>query len=63
MEPLSVLSIVILTIVGFFLLTMLLHSARVVFVTLLILLAGIYFFGISWGDIIDNLSDFLMWVL
>ncbi len=63
MEPLSVLSIVILTIVGLFLLRMLLHSIRIVFVTLLLLLAAVYFFGISWSDIISALSGFLLWVL
>lgn len=63
MESLSVLSIVILTLVGLFLLRMLLHSIRIIFVALLFLLAAVYFFGISWSDIINALSGFLLWVL
>ncbi len=63
MELSTLIGIIILGIVGFFLLKTLMHSIRFIFFVLLALMVVVFIFGISLSDVAGWMLRGLLWVL
>ncbi len=63
MELTSLVGMIILIILGTYLLRAMFHSIRIIFFTLLVVLAGVYFFGISLNQLLNWILDVVLWVV
>ena len=62
MELFSLVGIVIFVVLLVAALRLIVHSAKFVFYSLLVILTVVFFFGISYTDVLDWSLDILLWV-
>lgn len=62
MDPISIVGTLILIIVSMLVLKFLLESIEVVFLVLLFLFLVVYFFGITYTEILHFVENALLWV-
>lgn len=62
-EPFSIVGILVIILLIYLAIEVVIHYIHFVFFSLLLFLAAVYFFGITFGQIMDFAARVLMWVV